>query len=294
MTTSPFRFKEIGPWSKGINNILPEAELPLDALQDAVNVDLMPNGLPRTRTDWERVYPGSVHSFFVHNDRSYGVVDDLVGELTETGFVGMGSAGGEVHWATLNGEVIYSNPAGVFRLGKGQITDGLNSDEYDLDDQLSPLPGGHWVAYWNGRLVVARGSALLFSEPLRYGAYNPRKGYIQLESRIEWFAELEEGIFVGLKDKVLFLQGRSPLDMKIEVVAGTSAPGMALVLSGENFALGDVSPTKVAVFFTKNGFTIGLPSGEVTYPQRGSVNDLPLFRGKLIVDHNRIYAVRGF
>lgn len=294
MANSPFRFKEIGPWSKGIVNTLPETEMPIDALTDAVNVDLLPNGLPVTRTAWESVYNGSVHSFFVHNGRSYGVVDTSAGELTESGFVGMDAVDGAVHWATLNGEVIYTTPSGVYRLGKGLITDGLNSDEYDLDDQLSQLPGGHWGEYWNGRLVVARGSSLLFSEPLRFGAHNPKKGYIQLESRIEWFAPLEEGIYVGLKDKVIFLRGTSPLEMKLEIAAGASAPGMALVLTGENVSLGNMGSSRVAVFFTKNGFTIGLPSGEVVFPQRGSLDNLPLFRGKLIVDRNRIYAVRGF
>ena len=292
MASTPFRFVDIGPWPMGMNTVLPDTELPKEALRDAVNVNLLVSGVPETRLNWEQVHQGDAHSFFQHDGRAFGVVDGVVGELTESGFTGTASAEGPIDWTVLNDEPVFVTPSGVFHLSGQRIASQGDAD--DVDESLIPLPGGHLVEYWNGRLVVARGSALLFSEPLRYGAHNPLKGYYQLEARPTWMAALETGIYVGLKNRVVFLSGRSPYDLGVTTVASRSAPGMGLVVSSALIGDDRIQSPRVAVFFTEKGFTIGTPDGMVIYPQKGVVSDLPLFRGKLIVDRNRIFAVRGF
>jgi hypothetical protein len=275
-----------------MNIVAPETELPKTALRDAVNVDIAITGVPDTRLNWEKVFDGECHSLFQYDGRAFGVVDGSVGELTETGFVPSAAANGPVDWTVLNHKPVFVRADGVFDLNGVKYTS--QSDSTDVDETLIDMPGGHWVEYWNGRLAVARGSAILFSEPLRYGAHNPFKGYFQLESKIQWMAALEAGLYVGLKERVVFLSGSSPYDLGVITVATRSAPGMAVVVSSSLFGDDQTQSPRVAVFFTEKGFTIGTPNGMVRYPQKGVMSDLPLFRGKLIVDRNRIYAVRGF
>jgi hypothetical protein len=292
MANTPFRFVDIGPWPAGMNTFVPDTELSLNMLRDAVNVDLKISGVPETRPNWEKVFDGTCHSLFEYDGRAFGVVDDVVGELSELGFQGSFAVDGPVDWTVLNDAPVFVTPQGVFTLSGARFT--AQSDEQDVDESLIDLPGGHLIEYWNGRLVVARGSAILFSEPLRYGAHNPFKGYILLESRPQWMAALEGGVYVGLKNRVVFLSGRTPYDFEVKTVAARSAPGMAVVVSSSLLGDDRVQSPRVVVFFTEKGFTIGTPDGMVIYPQKGVVSDLPLFRGKLIVDHNRIFAVRGF
>jgi hypothetical protein len=66
---------------------------------------------------------------------------------------------------------------------------------------------------------------------------------------------------------------------------------MALVVPGE--AMGIEGKQQFAVFFTPSGFAVGDGAGGVKYPQAGRFNDLPLYRGKLVREQTRIFALRG-
>lgn len=300
---TPFSHYPIGPWPLGLVNRLRATEIPDAALYDAVNTNVREDGSLLSRISWEpALQADNCHSLFGHGDRTFCVVDGAVSELDPDGATTLSDGpvspqvGDAIHWTVLNNEPVFATGQAVYRVdGRGIYPlEGDTRDDQDMDDVLIPLPGGQWVDYWNGRLIVARGTSLLFSEPLRYGAHNPVTGYIRLPARIEWVAPLETGIFVGLNGPVLFLAGSTPTDLRQTQVAQGSAPGMALTMSGENLSQEVAATPRVAVFFTRSGFTIGMPDGSVVYPQQRALRDLPLFRGKLYVDKGRIYAIRGF
>ena len=295
MATKAFTHLPLGPWPKGMANTLRKTEYPLDVLADAVNVDIRIDGTAVTRVDWEQVLPGDAHSFFRHEDRAYAVIDGDLCELDDSGAAVLMSSTGRINWTVLNGKPVFATSQSVYEIeGTVREVSGVTPDDLDMDDELIPLPGGQWVDYWNGRLVVARGSSLLFSEPLRYGAHNPMTGYVRFASRVEWVAPLEGGIYVGLRGSVVFLQGNTPSQLTQKTVAQGSAPGMAITVTGEHLSQELAATPRVAVFFTPSGFTVGLPTGRVVYPQNNAVRNLPLFRGKLLQGGGRIYAVRGF
>src|SRR5690606_10461200 len=90
----------------------------------------------------------------------------------------------------------------------------------------------HWIEYWSGRLVVARGNSLLFSEPLRYGVYDQLRGFVQFEERIFRVAPLDTGRFVGLRNSVRCLGGTDPPECPRRRGRATSGRGDSLLFSG--------------------------------------------------------------
>jgi hypothetical protein len=114
--------------------------------------------------------------------------------------------------------------------------------------------------------------------------------YVMFPQYIEWMAPVANGIFVGTADKVFWLAGRTPSDMTMQAVAGKTAPGVALVVDGT--LVGGGLSGQVAIFLTTSGFAVGLPSGEIQYPQAKYIKDLPLFRGRLFRVGSRIFAVK--
>lgn len=281
----------------GMINSLRDTSLPVLGLADAVNVDIRQDGTAVTRVVWEQVLSDSAHSLFQHDDRVFAVVGGNLCELDPTGATPLTAVSGRLSWDVFDGRPVFADSSGVYLIHGSTVTrytSDAHAGVHDLDDPTVDMPGGHWLSYWNGRFMVANGSNLLFSEPMRYGAHKPMKGYIMLQSRPEWVAALETGFFVGLKDQVLFFRGSALETLEQRVVAAESAPGMALVVTGKHLSDELANFPRVAVFFTSSGFTIGLPNGNVLYPQAEKLKNLPLFRGRLMQSGNRIFAIRGF
>lgn len=291
----------LGPWPLGMANAMRDTETPPDALRDALNVNIRRDGTAATRVTWDQVLPESSSSLFSHKGVSYAVIGGDLCRLDEAGATVIHPNSGPVVWDVLNGDPLFATRNVVYAILENVVTplaQPRSNDFGPLDNPDGPhpvaeMPGGHWIAYWNGRIMVARGKSLLFSEPLRFGTHNPLTGYITLPSRAQWLVALEEGFYVGLRDSVWFYKGRELHDLQRFEVAGKSAPGMGLAVPSEYFSGQLADFPKLAVFFTPSGFAIGTPRGDVLYPQAERLKGLPLFKGRLMRDGGRIFAVRG-
>lgn len=291
---SRFTHLLVGPWPHGMARPERGSDIPPTALFDAVNVDVRPEGSVATARGWEQVLAAAnCHSMYYHRGTVYGVVDGQLSVLSESGAQALMPVSGALSWTDVGGVAHFATRDAVWRVREGVCTQvsTANRDPDDFDDALAPLPGGQWLEYWNGRLLVARGAVLVFSQPLRYGTYNPMTDYIALGRQIEWVAPLETGIYVGTIDKVYWIDGTQPSEFRVREVAGKSAPGMAAVVPAE--ALGRSGAARYAVFFTPSGFAVGDASGAIEHPQAERFADLPLYRGKLFVENTRIFAVRA-
>lgn len=71
---------------------------------------------------------------------------------------------------------------------------------------LQPLPAGQIVRHYNGRMLVARGNVLVYSEPYRYGLYNPAQSFIPLPAPITIMEPCVGGVYV-CADKAYWLAG---------------------------------------------------------------------------------------
>ncbi len=81
---------------------------------------------------------------------------------------------------------------------------------------LKPMPAGHSLCHYKGSLFSAVGQWLYISEPYRYGAYYPGRGFIPFPADISIVAPCEDGIYV-CADKTYWLPN-DPLDTSPVVV----------------------------------------------------------------------------
>lgn len=277
----------LGPWSKGIVNVVPPHAVPADALVSAVNVDIDQAGNVIRRKSWEQADNAPAHSLFKHEGVTYGVVDGMLGVLDTDGFTPKRAVAGRLNWTVLNGEPVWTDGQEVAQV-KGLLPADFNQDH---EEDLVPLPGGQWVEYWQGRLVVARGRTLYFSRPLNYGACDPMRDFLMMGERVIWMVALPGGMYVGLRNSVQYLGGAGYPEITQKIVAGPSWPGAATVIGSER--LGEkvtegFQHEVYAVWMTSKGFALGSPTGVVVYPQQDRLDGIPVHSGSLVVLGDRI------
>lgn len=128
--------------------------------------------------------------------------------------------------------------------------------------------GGDIVRYWRGRLWVAKGTRIYLSDPLRYGMYDPREGFLQLPRRVTMMRPVEGGVFVGTSDGVKFYSGTGPTDMTIKDTGGTApVEGTDTLVSAEEFGDIGIKGKFVALWLAANGFIVGQPDGSLISKQ---------------------------
>ena len=284
----------LGPWTHGLFNNCDPTMVPRTGLVEAKNVDIDRSGYVYRRPGWSLLETGNAHSLVEHNERVYGVLDDTLGEFTESGFLPIAGVSGPVCWTVLDGDLVFADYSHVARLVDLTVLPLPGPPAEDEEDErvLAPLPGGSSLAYWQGRLLLARGTTLLYSEPMHYGVYDPLRNYVSLGRQIGWIAALSAGVFVGLDTGVFYLAGPNPKQWKLVRADAPPSMGGALVLSTDGMIqkLADSTP-EVAVWLGRNGFVLGLPSGEVIAPQMERLEGLPLDGGQLVHLDGRIIAL---
>lgn len=280
---------QYGPWIKGLINVVSDQSVPLDGLVRADNVDIQRDGELITRPSWASLDPVKYSSLFKHEGRYYAVRELEVGELARDQFTAYASVSGPVSWAVVDGQLVFADYNGVYAIQNEAVVplaQGYFEDEEEDEYQLQPLPGGQDLHYWQGRLLVSRGTSLIWSEALRYGFYSAARNFIQFGQQIQWCVPLSYGVYVGLKTSVLFLAGPDPLKFTQTRVGGLTAPGAAARLDMRHAGQGGEDK---AVWFTDVGFAVGGPNGEVTYPQADRLSGLPLLPGRIAVEGDRLY-----
>lgn len=178
-------------------------------------------------------------------------------------------------------------PVGMsqFLIGAGQVGRACSTRH------LARTPPGRIVRVWMGRLFVARGRTLYWSEPYQYGLVDPRHNFIQLPRYITMVRPVDSGIFVGTSEGVRFFRGTSPGDL-IEQVTGGKPPVPGTDTEIDSSALsGDASNgTRAAVWLASNGFVLASSSGQLYEPQAKRIR-LVAQAGGIAVNDRRLIAI---
>lgn len=169
--------------------------------------------------------------------------------------------------------------------------DPLSTDAATLF--LTRMLPGEFVSHWRGRLLVARGRTLYWSEPMRYGLTSLRHNFVQLPFRITMVAGVRDGVFVGSSSGVGFLRGDKPKEWVLINTSG-HAPVKRCVkmLDGE-----DIDPQlnlggqQCALWLADNGFVIGTPTGQIIAPQANRLRIPLALSGSLAINDRRATAV---
>ena len=158
---------------------------------------------------------------------------------------------------------------------------------------LSPMPTGKFLCYWRGRLITATANVIRFSEPLAYHLHDERHGFIQTSQRITFIQPVENGLWVGQSDHVIFIQGTQPDDMTISIKSAQApVPNSAIQIPSND--IGEVSEggSLVTVWLASNGYVAGSSAGQIVEYQAGRISNISAQSGTTVgFDRRLVTAV---
>ena len=130
---------------------------------------------------------------------------------------------------------------------------------------LTPFQGGRFVRWHNGRLYVASGDTLFYSDAFRPHLTRTDTNFVQFSGNISFVEPVAGGIFVGDERGVWFLEGGDPTKFVLKRVSGCRAvPGTSLIVPNEHFNPKVVNTQlPVAVWLCTSGYAVGTSEGSV-------------------------------
>jgi len=127
---------------------------------------------------------------------------------------------------------------------------------------VRPFAGQCLVAF-KGRLWCATGNVLWFTSELSPHCVFPSRGFYQFESSIQLLGAAEDGIYVGLADRIYYLQGSNAYEMTQRPVASVGAARGSVLEVPYDLFLGQGSfPSRQCAFLDRDGYLcVGKPGG---------------------------------
>lgn len=186
-------------------------------LRDALNVDVTAQGTVKTRAGYALTHAGNdCHSLWSPVEGDYALyVDD--GDLyridTAKALVASGFGNATPVRYTQVYEAVYFTDGlrvGSYHPSNGPTPEWASATTTSIGDQvLMPMPAGQHIAHHAGRLLVAVGSAVIYSEPFTPHLRDEAKGFELFPAPITCLAAVEAGVFV-VADKTYFIAGGLP------------------------------------------------------------------------------------
>jgi hypothetical protein len=192
-----------------------------------------------------------------------------------------------IYCTPTNGDVLYQ-VAELTTFGMQQLLE-LQPTKTADNQFLHRTPAGSIVRAWHGRLLVAVGNTVVFSQPFRYGLTDPRSDFINFNTEVVMIEPVDGGVYVGTNEAVYFLAGTGPGDFT-QALACTNAP----TPYASTLVHGAVLPPKiaqgvdglVALWLGRLGYSLGLPSGLVHDVQSDRIA-LPIYDSGSLVAYSK-------
>lgn len=158
---------------------------------------------------------------------------------------------------------------------------------------LSPMPTGKFLCYWRGRLITATANVIRFSEALAYHLHDERHSFIQTSQRITFIQPVENGLWVGQSDHVIFIQGTSPDDMTISIKSAQApVPNSAIQIHSDDIGEASEGGSLVTVWLASNGYVAGSSAGQIVEYQAGRISNISAQSGTTVrFDRRLVTAV---
>ena len=193
-----------------------------------------------------------------------------------------------------HGEVLYQAadlPLGVgnYYMGSGVLGGAA------VTQHLSTIPPGRYVRYWRGRLLSARGRSLYVSEPMRYGLYSPRHGFIQEAAPITMIRPVEGGIYVGTRFGVAFYSGSTPGEWtRTQLAPYPPVPGSDALIPGGQLDAGLElgATTDLALWLSPSGYVLGTADGQLIAPQERRISLSATHGSTVVIDRRAVTLVQ--
>jgi hypothetical protein len=178
-----------------------------------------------------------------------------------------------VYLSPVNGDVLYSAtdiPIGVSSWALGSSEQGKAlATEY----MVGRPPDGTAIASYRGRVYVASGNILAFSEAGNPHLFHRLEGYFQHPEPITMLAPVDDGLFIASKNRTWFRQGADPTGdgMQLRLVSERGTPaGNPTFIPSAAFSGEPTQQSLVPCWLDSQGdFCVGRPGGIIIQPVRG-------------------------
>lgn len=118
---------------------------------------------------------------------------------------------------------------------------------------MQPPPPGQLLEYLQGRIFIASGSNVYFTEPLRYGCYDPEANFYMAQQRVTLLRAVNDGLYIGADTTVFVTQAGTEEALRTPVVPYSAVEGAAMTL-----------PDGVSVMWLSDrGFIVGGNGGQI-------------------------------
>ena len=126
---------------------------------------------------------------------------------------------------------------------------------------MAPMPSGSIVRFSNGRLLVAVGNLLCYSEPFAHGLFNPAKNFIAFPAPVTLVEPCTNGVFIAA-DRTYWIDG--------EITQATLQPKLPYGAVPHSSARHMRRP-EVAYWIGEKGLVVGTPDGAVQVMQEAQL-----------------------
>ena len=167
-----------------------------------------------------------------------------------------------IYMTTANGDVLYLYGEYDNAVQTVGVNDPVDGDLPLRTQFFGPPPAGQLVAFFAGRMYVAKDNFLFYSLPYEHELFDLRYGFIPFEDRITMVAPVTNGIFLGTTKQVNFMQGMTPEEFKTSKVYDLGVvEGTARVVKADDI-VEKAQPDPCAVWLGKDGLCVGLAVGQ--------------------------------
>lgn len=240
---------------------------------EAYNIDFDITGAFSRRLGFTAVagVTGNCHSFFnaeqycifVHNTALKLLAEDN----TVTG-IRSGLTSGKIMSYCLNGGAVYymnGAESGVVINGVSYAYIKPDNTRYpDSTREYSDPPIGSHIRYFAGRMYIADGNVLWYSEPYGPNLFRRAANYIPFAGKIVMVAPVLSGIFVSTVSRIYFLSGKTPKEFTHSVVSQYPAiEGTDVEVDGIAINAGKISALPMQMFTTTQGICVGTAEGQL-------------------------------
>jgi hypothetical protein len=143
----------------------------------------------------------------------------------------------------------------------GYVEDGVYVDfTTPTETYKSLMKPGHLIEWFNGRLYVAQGGEVWFSDAVYPGSTDERKNFKQLGGYISMMRAVKDGIYVSNSKETYFMAGLDPGEAALVKVAGYPAVlGSDVKIDGDR--LGRDISGRAVLWLSPLGICAGLDGG---------------------------------
>ena len=210
--------------------------------------------------------------------------------LTQTGGILVGvitpdpnAAYVDIYVSTLNGDELFWVRQEEASIGEVEIQAiGNSRDPLREMGCYPPPPGAHMVQLYRGRLLVAAGDTLYWSQPLAYHLFKVKEDLQMFPNPIVMMVALNDGFYVSDGEVTYWVSGDDPENWTpTEIDDYKVLAGEALVLPGRKFPALKTSD-EVAVWASEKGPVVGLSTGQVVHLTEHDVAVQPHKKASLV------------